>query len=103
MKNINILVKQLSEVAQERKELEVKEKALKEALIEELHETGKDFADTEYGKATIARRSYYKYSEVIDKLEAEVKIKKVEEVEKGIAEESVTEYILFKEPMIVKW
>lgn len=59
---------------------------------------GVDYADTEFGKATVARRSYYTYSDAVTKLEEEVKLKKVEEVEKGVAEESVTEYILFKEP-----
>lgn len=97
MKNIETLVKQLSEVSVEKKEIELKEKAIKGLLIEELKNNQLSDKDTAYGKVTIARRSYYTYSENIKKLEEDVKKKKVEEEEKGIAVKDVTEYILFKE------
>ena len=97
MKKIKTLCKELYNITSERKELEIKEKAIKASLIEELKANKLAFADTEYGKAKIARRPYYTYSKVVEAMEEQVKLKKIEEVEKGIAEESVTEYILFKE------
>lgn len=95
-----MLLKEVADAIQLRKELEVKEKALKDALLLELKKANKESDESEVGKVTIARRSYYTYSEMVTKLEEEVKIKKVEEVEKGIAKEEVTEYLLFKEAKI---
>jgi hypothetical protein len=84
MKKLNMLMQQLASAALERKLLEVKEKALKKV-------------PSDYGTFTIAHRTSYIYTEAVKKLEEATKLKKVEEEEKGLAEEKVTEYILFKE------
>lgn len=96
MKKIETLVKQLAEVAQQKKEIELQEEAIKGLLLEELRGADPEEGKTPYGKVTIARRSYYTYSDNIKKLAEEIKLKQVEEQEKGIAVEKVTEYVLFK-------
>lgn len=98
MKTINLLMKQLREVADAKKEIELKEKVIKESLLEAMKAERKDSVPSDYGTATIARRTYYTYSDVVKSLESKVKEKKIEEEEKGVAEPKVTEYILFKEP-----
>ena len=91
-------MQQLASTAQEKKQLEVKEKALKDALLQEIKNEGKEKETLDgVGTFTIARRTSYKYTEAVDKLNETLKLKKVEEEEKGIAEAQITEYILFKE------
>ena len=90
-------MKQLREVADAKKEIELKEKVIKESLLEAMKAEDKNSILGEYGTASIARRTYYTYSDVVKSLENKVKEKKIEEEEKGIAEPKITEYILFKE------
>jgi ACT domain-containing protein len=91
-------MQQLASTAQEKKQLEVKERALKDALLQEIKKEGKEKEVLDgVGTFTIARRTSYIYTEVVDKLNEALRLKKVEEEEKGLAEASVTEYILFKE------
>lgn len=91
-------MQQLASTAQEKKQLEVKEKALKDALLEEFKKSNTEKDGLEgVGSFSIARRSSWVYSDVVSKLEDDIKIKKDEEQRRGVAEEKVTEYILFKE------
>lgn len=91
-------MQQLAEAAQERKSLEVKEKALKEALLIEIKKEGKDKETLEgVGTFTIARRTSYTYTEAVEQINEALKLKKVEEEERGLAQAQVTEYVLFKE------
>ena len=91
-------MQQLASTAQEKKQLEVKEKALKDALLQAIKKEGKGKESLDgVGTFTIARRTSYTYTAVVDKLTEALKLKKVEEEEKGLAEAQITEYILFKE------
>lgn len=93
MNKINTLVKQLAEVVEERKELEVKEKALKDAVISELNVLGKDSEETPYGKASIARRPSYTYTDAVSALKSKVADREEFERVEGLATEKVTEYL----------
>jgi len=92
-----MLMQHIAETAQERKMLEVKEKALKDELLEAMKAAGLEKQATQFGSFTVAHRTSYEYTDVVKKLEDSVKMKKVEEVEKGLAKQEVTDYILFKE------
>lgn len=98
MNKLNTLAQQLSQIALEKKSLEIKEGAIKEALLAEMHKENKEKETFEFGTVSVATRRTYVYSEAIKKLEDKVKIKKDEEVKTGVAEEKVTEYVMFREP-----
>ena len=90
-------MEQLSITAQERKVLEVKERAIKDALLAEMKREKLSRQESNFGTFTIAHRSSYIYTPAVKTLEDSVKILKDEEQKKGLAEEKITEYILFKE------
>ena len=97
MKKINILAQQLAVIVSEKKLLEIKEGAIKEALLSEMHLENKDKETFEFGTVSVTTRRTYIYSEVIKKMEDKIKIKKDEEVKTGVAEEKVSEFISFRE------
>lgn len=100
MNKITSLTEQLAATAAERKDLEVKEKALKDSLLAEMKKVHHEKEETVYGTFTISRRSSYTYTPAVKALEEEVKMRKDEEQKRGLATESVTEYILFKEAKV---
>jgi hypothetical protein len=97
MNKLNTLAQQLAEIVSEKKSLEIKEGAIKEALLAEMHKENKDKETFEFGTVSVTTRRTYIYSEAIKKLENKIKIKKDEEVKTGLAEEKVTEFISFRE------
>lgn len=66
---------------------------LKEQVIDEMKVEGLDSYKTDYGSFSIGRRKSYTYTAAVKALEEQVKIKKVEEEEKGLADVKVTEYL----------
>ncbi len=96
MNTIDLLSRELVEVNSNLKELELKASVLKESILEELIKQGKDTHDGAFGKATIARRRSYEFSSGVLKAEENIKIVKQDEIERGVAKESVTEYLTFK-------
>lgn len=94
-KKLESLMAQVAEVASERKELEIKEKALKDALLVEMHKVGKDKEKNEYGSFTIKQYKKWKYSEAVDELSTQLKLKQADEQDQGIAECEVTESVAF--------
>ncbi len=97
MNKLNTLAQQLAEIVSEKKSLEIKEGAIKEALLAEMHKENKDKETFEFGTVSVTTRRTYIYSEAIKKLEDKIKIKKDEEVKTGVADEKVTEFISFRE------
>ncbi len=91
------LLKDLAKVIAKRKDLEFEESAMKLLLKEKMIEKGGKPEETDGGVFSLAHRSYYSYSDKVARLEEKVALAKVDEVEKGVAKESVTSYILYKE------
>jgi hypothetical protein len=94
-KKLQTLMQQVAETASERKELEVKEKALKDALLAEMHKEGKDKEKNDYGSFTIKQYKKWKYSEAVMDLSTQLKLKQADEQDQGIAECEVTESVAF--------
>lgn len=88
-------MQQVAEVALQRKELEVQEKALKDALLAEMKKLGKDKEKTEYGSFLVKPYTKWYYSEATTAMAQALKIKQIEEQEKGIAAAEVTESLTF--------
>lgn len=78
--------------------LQEEEKVAKEMVLKEMQKEHLDKVKTDRATISIARRPYYTYTDAVKKLEDKVKLKKIEEQEKGIAEEKLTEYLLIKFP-----
>lgn len=79
------------------KALEEQKKALREEIVEDFKKKGIEKMDSEFGSFTVCKKKSWKYSAKIKSLEDKVKIEKSKEQKKGIAEESISEYLLFKE------
>lgn len=91
------LLKKYAEIKRSKKELEEEEKLLKEQIEGAMEYEGKDREETAYGTFTLAHRTYWTYTDKVKDLEEKVKIKKVEEEEKGIAQPKEKAYLVFKE------
>lgn len=98
MNKIQTLAQQLSDVAEQKEQLSLKEETIKALLLTEMASEGKVKESFDFGSITVASRKTYKYSEAIIKLEEKIKIKKDDEVKQGIAETKVTEFITFRKP-----
>lgn len=77
--------------------LETLEADLKLKLIEDMKTKNSVKEELPFGRFSIKTRKNYTYSPAIKELEDAVKIKKIEEVEKGVAVMSETQYVEFKE------
>jgi aspartate/tyrosine/aromatic aminotransferase len=89
------LFKKYQELDEEYKKLEERRKEVREAIVEELQKEGISTLDSDHGKFTIATRTSYSYSDKVKALEEKVKIAKVREQQKGIAQTSETQYLVF--------
>lgn len=82
------------------KELEGKRDQMKVEIVEALTKEGVTKEVTNWGTFTRALRTSYKYSEKIDALVEKVKLAKISEEEKGIAQAISTEYLVFTSPKV---
>lgn len=95
------LMEQVAEVALERKQLEVKEQALKEALLEEMRMAGLTKEKTEYGSFTVKPYTKWIYSEKLVAKKSKIKEEELNEQRQGIAVAEITESLTFT-PVKVK-
>lgn len=79
------------------KELEIERELLREAIIEDLKKNHLDKIESSYGNFTIGRKKNWIYTIKVKALEDKVKIAKDKEQKKGLAEATITEYLVFKE------
>lgn len=79
-------------------ELELREEILKKQILEDLHERGQTKVEGEYGIFTVVSKKRWKYSSKLIKYEEDLKIKKLEEQERGVAKAEIGEYIKFTTP-----
>ena len=90
------LLKDYSKVVERRKAIEVEESTLKTAILEMMLKRNTDREETPYGCFSVARRPNYTYSKKVTKLQEAVDLRKIDEVDRGIASKGITEYVLFK-------
>ena len=88
-------MEQVAQVATERKELEVKESALKEALLEEMRHAGLTKEKTEYGSFTIKPYTKWIYSDKLVAKKNKIKEEEINEQRQGIATSEITESLTF--------
>lgn len=88
-------MEQVAEVATQRKELEVKEQALKEALLNEMKQAGVSKEKTDYGSFSIKPYTKWVYSDKLVNEKLKIKEKEIDEQRSGIAQAVVTESITF--------
>lgn len=77
------------------KQMEEQKQALRDEIVEGLRKEGVEKTETDYGTFTRARRVSYKYTDAVKKLEEKVKLAKVKEEQKGLAEPSEKEYLVY--------
>lgn len=94
-KKMQTLMEQVAQVATQRKELEVKEQALKEALLEEMRTAGVSKEKTEYGSFTIKPYTKWIYSEKLLAKKDKIKEEEINEQRQGIAIAEITESLTF--------
>lgn len=93
-------VEELAAIAVQLKELEDKERALKLQIMSEMKAEGVDTYKSDVGTVSHVTRKSYTYSEAVDKLNEQLKLKKVEEEERGIADVKITEYVQINLPKV---
>jgi hypothetical protein len=94
-KKMDSLMEQVAQVATERKELEVKEQALKEALLEEMRSAGLTKEKKEYGSFTIKPYTKWIYSDKLVAKKSKIKEEEINEQRQGIATAEITESLTF--------
>ena len=94
-KKMDSLMEQVAQVATERKELEVKEQALKEALLEEMRSAGLTKEKTDYGSFTIKPYTKWIYSDKLVAKKNKIKEEEINEQRQGVATAEITESLTF--------
>lgn len=85
--------KELAQLSAEAAVLEAKIKEIKLKLIDEFKANKISNYKTDYGSFSLGQRRSYSYTDAVKKLEEEVKLKKVDEEERGLAEVKISEFI----------
>ena len=70
---------------------------MREKIVLEMTKEGTDKAETDYGRFTVGTRSSWEYTDAVKKLEERVKIAKIKEQQKGVATQSMTNYLVYSE------
>ena len=90
------LYKKYATVKDKMKELEIEIDEVKEAILKDMKKNKMVKQQMDFGIFTVCNKSSWTYSEELKKKEEKIKIAKFKEQEQGIAEEKVTNYLLFK-------
>lgn len=90
------LLKQYASLEIKFKLLEEEKKLLREKIVEDFNKNKIDKMETDYGSFTICEKKTWIYSKKVKTLEDKVKIEKDKEQKKGIAEISLSKYLLYK-------
>ena len=91
----NKLFAQYRALEEQYKILDEERSSLRSKIVEVMlkEKTGK--IENDYGVFTVGARSVWSYTDGVKKLEEKVKIAKVKEQQKGIAEEKITNYLVY--------
>lgn len=90
--------REYADIKREIKFLELREAALKEAIIADLSSQKLSKVEGEFGKLTVAVRKVWIYSKKLTKLKEDLKLKEYEEQEKGVAKAKESPYLKFTAP-----
>ena len=85
--------KELASLTAEQKAIEAKIVDIKLKLIDEMKASDLSSYKADYGTFTMGQRKTYVYTDAVKTLEDQVKLKKVEEEERGLAQVKVSEFI----------
>lgn len=95
-KKMQTLMEQVATVTAEIEELEVKQGALKQALLEEMRAAGLSKEKTEYGSFTIKPYTKWVYSDKLVAKKLKIKEEEVNEQRQGVAKAEVSESLTFR-------
>jgi len=95
------IYKQYAELKLQAELLDEQMKSVKEQIMSDMRSRLVSSEKHDYGSFTIASRKTYKYSKNVELMEESVKIAKIEEVERGIADVEEINYLTFKSPKLV--
>lgn len=84
-----------SALDRELKKLEEEKETLRSQIISDLQSQSVDKVETDYGTFTVAHRVSYTYTDKVKALEEKVKLAKVKEEQKGLAEAKETQYLRY--------
>lgn len=96
MSKLTTLVGQLASIALDKKELANKEEVIKDALLAEMHKENVTKVPSEIGTASITTRKSYTFTDAVKKLDEKLKIKKDEEIKKGLATITESQFVTFR-------
>jgi hypothetical protein len=96
MSKLNTLVGELATIALEKRELANKEEVIKSALLVEMHKENLTKVPSEVGTASITTRKSYTFTDAVKKLDEKLKIKKDEEIKKGLATVTESQFVTFR-------
>lgn len=69
--------------------------SLRSSIVKNFKENSLEKVESTFGTFTICKKKTYKFTEAVKKIEERLKIAKIKEQQKGIAEEIISEYLLF--------
>lgn len=94
--SLNTHAAQLAAITSQMKTLEAEAKEVKSQMLDEMKAQNLTNFKSDFGTVSKVTRKKYTYSDEVATLEDQVKLKKVEEEERGLAQVSVTEYVQIK-------
>lgn len=78
--------------------IEQKKKDARAAIVADFTKKNIEKVETDFGSFTISSRTVWSYTDAVKKLEEKVKIAKTKEQEKGVADATTTEFLLYTAP-----
>ncbi len=93
----NTLLAQYAEIETEYKALDFARSALRDLIVEEMQKSKLDKVESDFGLFTVARKQSWSYSPAVTKIEDRLKLAKVKEQQKGLAEAKETTYLVYKQ------
>ncbi len=93
----NKLYKEYVELNAKFAELEKQKEVLREAILLDLEKNKIEKIETDFGSFTVCKKTSWKYTEKISKIEDRLKIARIQEQNKGIATSTTSNYLLYKE------
>jgi hypothetical protein len=94
-KKLEVLMRDIADTVTLKKELEDKEKALKDLLLEEMRKEGKEKEKNDFGSFTIKQYRKWTYTEAVQELSTKLKLAQADEQDQGLAQCEVTESVAF--------
>lgn len=96
MNKIQTLAEQLSQVAEQKEQLSLKEETIKALLLVEMANAGKIKESFDFGTVSLRHNPKYTYSEKVLSLDEKIKIQKDKERKMGIAVDMGNDSVVFK-------